>query len=182
MKRIMWTLLIAICVAAASAQETIWEREISEEEMYAFLEQNLPRQAEDLRALAAINPVEYAERMKGMTDGIRRYYEVKQQNPQAAENMLEAHRMEYQCGELADRIVAADDPARKQELTSELHGKLLMVFDLHLAENQRHADMLRGELTEIEAMLEKRKAAKDRIIQRRLEELIAQRDQTLQWW
>ena len=183
MKKIWIMLLCGLMgCSLALAQEDIWEREISEDEVYAFLDKNIPPMAEELREVQVGFPEEYEMRMQDALNGIRHYYEIKQHDPQAAENMLEVQRMEFQCNQLADRVVEEEDLSKKEQLTAELQGKLLMVFDLHLAENQQHADMLRDELAEIEDMLNKRKAAKDRIIQRRLEELIAERDETLQWW
>jgi len=182
MKKIGLILLCGLLGSLALAQEDIWEREISEDEVYTFLDKNIPLLSEELRETQADFPEEYEIRMLDTINGIRHYYEVKQYDPQAAENMLEVHRMEFQCGQLADRVVAEKDPVQKEQFTRELEGKLLMVFDLHLAENQQHAEMLRRELAEIETMLNQRKAVKNRIIQRRLEELIAERDETLQWW
>jgi len=177
---------IAVCIALslsvvaqiAPAEEV----EITEQQMKAFLDEKAPELLTHLQELSEEKPEAYEERVNELREHIAAYYEIKARNPELADLLLNAHRLDFQSWKLAERVAETDDPDLRQTLKTDLRELLEEVFDVRVRQHQIEIDELRREVRQISELVEKRKQNRERIIEHRLNELIARHDEALEWW
>lgn len=143
-----------------------------------FLKENLPRLHKGMLK-AREEGEDFAERMEEVVDDIEQYHLIKTHDPETAEALLKSRQLEERCDALAEKIRDAKGKPR-EEMTAELRGLLSKTFDLRLREPEFELKRLEQEVAEVKALIEKRKANKERIVEHRLNELIGAED--IEWW
>ncbi len=158
------------------------ERIIDEKTVIEFLKKNLPEFLPRLEKAKQHEPEEYEHMLDEIRHGIRHYYHLKEIDPEVADGLVEAHRLEIKSESLAETIRMTKDDGRKTRLKSELRTMLTRICDLRLAEQKLEAKQLRKEVEEIEQLIKKREGAKNRIVERRMMQLLFEEDDDLRWF
>ncbi|NKB25583.1 MAG: hypothetical protein GKR87_14645 [Kiritimatiellae bacterium] len=138
--------------------------EMSEAQIYAFLQIHLPEATSELKKLRKEDPEAYAEKIENFGQEIEYYNELKKESPEVAEKILETVRLEIKSWHVAQKVNEAKTPAKRKEHMTQLEKMLNKIFDFHLAEGEFEVQQVEKELREIRAMLEKRKASRERVI------------------
>ncbi len=154
----------------------------SQEEVLKWLEQYVPDALQALEELKKEMPEEYEEEIHMRAEMMMYLEELKATNPEMFNRMIEAEKLEYKTWKMAEEISQTRDDARKKQLTVELKTLLEKIFEIRLEERALEIQELEKELKEMKSLIEKRKAMKEKIIERHLQELISFEDETLEWW
>ena len=96
--------------------------------------------------------------------------------------LLETMMLENRCRELVATLNRTRDPKEREILKKQLRGKLSQIFDLRMKEREEELRELEAEAAELKGLLEKRAKNRDRIIDRRFNELTEGEDDDLEWW
>ena len=109
--------------------------------------------------------------------------EVLNERPEAARAWLASVKVEMQIEALAEKIRKTEGKTPRAELEAELKKLLDTAFDFRLKKREAELEMLKEEVKEIEAMIEKRKSNKQKIIDRHFLELVSpdDDDEELAW-
>lgn len=150
--------------AGPGLEETkVWLRE-NEPETYRRVMRAIEegRRPEATRLLAEAEP-----RMRELSD-------LKARDPKAWERTQELRRLERESLEIADRARAAE-PADREAAAKKLKETLDRLFDLREEAKARELEELKRRVADVEKQLEARKAAKERVVDRRKRELLGER-------
>ena len=90
----------------------------------------------------------------------------------AFQTALEEKRLQFLARSVADRLRAAQDPAERDRLRTQLRETVGKLFDAELATREAHIRLLEKKLEKIRAELRERAAQRDAILDKRLEEMI----------
>jgi flagellar motility protein MotE (MotC chaperone) len=80
--------------------------------------------------------------------------------------------LQTESARLAKQYAKSEKEEEKKEIRKKLGELLGQQFDLHLQEQQKELDELERQITDLKALLKKRKDSRTTIIDRRLEQLI----------
>jgi hypothetical protein len=81
-----------------------------------------------------------------------------------------------EAAELARKLAKAENEDEKSQLRDKLTALLNQVFDEHLKQQQKELDDLETQIRNLRALMKKRSAAKQTIVERRIEQLIQDAD------
>jgi hypothetical protein len=164
-------------------EEFLEERRLSEEDILNWVRQHVPQEISDLQVLKRENPREYEEQLHWIAEKIQHLEHVKQQYPEMYDRLIEVEKLEHQSWKMAEEIPRIRDAEKKKQLTAQLRDVLEKIFEIRLEERSLEIKELEKELDKMKALIEKRKAMKDTIINRRLKELIpSPENEALDWW
>jgi len=155
---------------------------VSEPEVLGFIEEHMPHVMAELRELRRENPKAFHRELKELTARVHHMREMKEHAPEIAEALLRSYKLEHQCHELSERIRETDDREKREGLTAELREKLNQVFELRLREPELEILHLQREIDELKSVVEKRQKNRERIVERRLRDLVGEVDEGLEWW
>ncbi|HLY12332.1 MAG TPA: hypothetical protein VKW04_23725 [Planctomycetota bacterium] len=145
------------------------------EELRAWLKDNEPETFRHLEQLQEDGRREEVQRMLAEASmRLRELTELKQRDPKAYEKMQELHRLEREGRELAEqaRRAAPDD---KESASKKLVENLSKQFDLREEQRVREIAELKHRVESLEKSLDERKAAKEKIVDKRRRELMGER-------
>ncbi len=118
--------------------------------------------------------------LRGISAQLREMRELKQRDPERFRQQQEMSEMERRSAELGQKIRRATDAEVKKQVTTELKELLSKLFDLRQQEREKSLQQLEREVKEVREALEKRKAKRDEMIQRRFDQLTG-RAEMLEW-
>ncbi|MFA6562068.1 MAG: hypothetical protein WCV00_09210 [Verrucomicrobiia bacterium] len=118
--------------------------------------------------------------MRGIAAQAREMRELKQRDPERFKQQQQMAEMERRSVELGQKIRRATDEDAKKSATTELKETLSKLFDLRQQEREKSLQQLEREVKELRESLEKRKAKRDEMIQRRFDQLTG-RAEMLEW-
>ena len=118
--------------------------------------------------------------LRGIAAQAREMRELKQRDPERFKQQQQIAEMERRSMELGQRIRRATDEEAKKSATTELKEILSKLFDLRQQEREKSLQQLDREMKELREALEKRKAKRDEMIQRRFDQLTG-RAEMLEW-
>jgi hypothetical protein len=103
-------------------------------------------------------------------------------DPELHKIQVEAQELEHQAHQIAGKLrkAPADDAKAREELKGLLVNTVVKLFDLREKARAREVEMLRKRLDELTQMLDKRKANRDAIIEKRVKQLSGESDD-LDW-
>lgn len=145
------------------------------EEAKAWLRENEPETYR--RVLRAIEEGRRPEATRLLTEAeprMREMADLKARDPKAWERVQELRRLERESLDIADRARAAE-PADRELAAKKLKETLDRLFDLREEAKARELEELKRRVADVEKQLEARKAAKERIVDRRKRELLGER-------
>jgi hypothetical protein len=158
------------------------ENPLSEEEIFQWVEQYVPSGVSELKDLKQEAPEVYAHRIREVANEIRHLETVKQRDPEMFERLVKAENLEHKSWKLSGEIARTQDPEKKKQLTAQLKDMLGEIFEIRLEERSLEIKELENEINKIKTLIEERKANKGAIIDRHLNEMLSEHDETLMWW
>lgn len=158
------------------------ENPLSEEEIFQWVEQYVPSSVSELKDLKREAPEVYAHRIREVANEIQHLETVKQRHPEMFERLVKAENLEHKSWKLSGEIVQTQDPEKKKQLTAQLKELLGEIFEIRLEERSLEIKELENEINKIKTLIEKRRANKEAIIDRHLDEMLSAHDETIMWW
>ena len=158
------------------------EEMASEEEVMEFLEKNIPIYYKQMKELKKDDEMEYEEVLDEARMQLEDYNQMLEYSPEEAKLYLRIEVLNSEAGVLAEKYSKSEKKSEKEGIKKKLSANLDEVFDSHIKIRMMEVEMLSEEINEIKSMVEKRKSNKDKIIDRRLTELLSAQDDELDWW
>jgi len=155
---------------------------ISEEAIIEFVRKHRPDAVEHLRRLRAERPEVYREELREIHEHMQEFRELREQAPDVAEALMKAEHLERESEALAEKIRDTRDPRAREEMIVRLRKTLNAVFELRLKRPELEIRHMMHEIEEIKRMIERRREARERIVERRLRELVTNEEDELGWW
>ena len=118
--------------------------------------------------------------LRGIAAQAREMRELKQRDPERFKQQQQIAEMERRSVELGQKIRRATEDEAKKQAATELKEILSKLFDLRQQEREKSLQQLEREVKEVREALEKRKAKRDEMIQRRFDQLTG-RAEMLEW-
>ncbi|MBI5818074.1 MAG: hypothetical protein HZA88_03735 [Verrucomicrobia bacterium] len=118
--------------------------------------------------------------LRGIAMQAREMNELKRRDPERFRQQQQMAEMERQTVELGQKIRRATDEDIKKAAATELKEVLTKLFDLRQQERERNLQQLEREVKEVREALEKRKAKRDEMIQRRFDQLTG-KTELMEW-
>ncbi len=153
-----------------------------EQAVIAFVEQHLPEHAAMLRQMQAEDPAQYQVELRSFQELSEHYRHVRSLEPQLADDIVLAVKLEHQTQALGEGVAQAREEAEKDGLRQELRQKLTRIFEVRLAEKELEVRLLQEEINAFKAMLERRKELMDQIVERRFQEILGSASEETRWW
>ncbi len=144
------------------------------------LKENNPEKYEELMKLREENPELLHQRLRefGKKLGERRMG--KAADPELREKMKETMELEEKAQELGSQYRQAASEEEKEKAVVQIMATVVKIFDIKLAAQEKGVKNLEKKLRELKELLEKRKAARDEIIQKRVDWLTG-KNKHLEW-
>ena len=174
--------LVVTMTARAESYQYVEKEEWPEEDILEFLEENLPHLVPHLKELREEDPEAHRHELREIRHHLEAYERTREEAPEIAEAMLRAHRLEAESWELARSLTGIEDAEAREKRVDELRSLLEQIFDLRMKQPEMELRHLEDEVRKIREMVQRRHEARDRIIDRRLENLIDEADEDLEWW
>lgn len=152
-----------------------WEKTILEK-----IKAEEPEEIEPLRQEKLKNPRRYEEQLAKLWDDVRRLEKFKRENPARYNNLKRQLQLERNCRTLAQKYRQSNDAAGKSQARADLRNCLAELFTLREAERAEKVTELEQELAELREMLAFRAKNKDKVIEKRLNEMIGESEK-LEW-
>jgi hypothetical protein len=118
--------------------------------------------------------------LRGIGAQVREMRELKQRDPERFRLQHQMAELERRSVEMGQKVRRADDEEAKKHATAELKEMLTKLFDLRQQEREKSLQQLEREVKEVREALEKRKAKRDEMIQRRFDQLTG-RTEAMEW-
>jgi hypothetical protein len=128
------------------------------EEYMEWLEQNLPDEAEELRAVQESSPEQWPRRLGISMRKYRRAFEASRTNPEMAKVLLEDVALKHRRYELLKELGRTTDEAEKERLTAELTEVVAQRYDLIVRRKQLAYEDLARRLEELQQEVQKNEA------------------------
>jgi len=150
------------------------------DEMREFLEDFAPGRLEELERLREKDPGRVREMMGRMFMEKRRMDELKEKDPEAYERRRNQAHLEYEAKGLVAKIREGATDAEKAEAKKRLADIVGQLFETQCEDYQGAIDQMVERVEQMRAKLEQRRAAKDKIVERRVEDLCVD-PEVLRW-
>lgn len=148
------------------------EHVMSVEQTAKFMQKHAADALKDIEALKKDKHDEYNERMNRWAETKRRYEEAVQESPQEAAAILKEAQVEHDNDMLAKQIRETRDKAARDKLIAKLRESLSEVFEAQFKDKENQLKELQKEMQEIKETIDKRRANKEKILDRRISDMI----------
>ncbi len=152
-----------------------WEKIILEK-----IKAEEPDEIEALQQEKLKNPARYEEKLAKLWDDVRRLVKFKVEDPVRYNKLKKQLKLERDCRSLAHEYRKSKDETRKSQIKADLKSYLTELFNLRETQRAEKVTELEQELARLKEMLAFREKNKDKIIEKRLREMLAE-DELLQW-
>ncbi len=164
--------------------ERVWRREPGArgplEELREFVEEVMPGRLERIMALRQTDPARFREMMGDLIRQKRRLDELKERDPAAYEQEITRLSLENETREQAEAAREAKTEEAKKAAKAKLTELVSQLFEIQCDQLEREIQEQAKRLEEMRQLLKKRRAAKDKIVERRVQELTGE-DAVLRW-
>lgn len=157
--------------------------------MLRILERRFPEAKEHLLRQVEKDPIEAREIFERLRELVGQYRELARENPAEAEMFVQHQRMEMVSHKLAAQIHRAHEaerygvdvkPGKIEALEDKLRETLTELLELKLEYQQIELEELENEVEELSRLLEFREQNKDKIVEKRMNEILGEHD-PLEW-
>lgn len=179
---------------APKTMEELWQqvfkhvKGVDQDAALKFYKANFPFVFEKAQRLLRVEP---GEAVDVFVDEFREYREIledKDEEPEEFKDWVEYKKNEFKSFQLAEKIRGLarkkqqtdEDKAAITKDTGELKSVLGIMFQLRLADQKREIEELRGEIKELESTITKREASREKIIERKLNQMLGKEDD-MEW-
>ena len=146
----------------------------------AWIGANEPVRLQRLNDLKKQRPEEFERAMNQVAFEIRELLAMKLNDVKRYERRVEQRNNDYRATELAEKIRGAGENQEMKAEREELKRILGKLFDLREADRELELKRLEEELSRLKDTMQKRRDAKDKIIDKRMAELLGEED-WLEW-
>ncbi|MCP4349325.1 MAG: hypothetical protein GY795_27920 [Desulfobacterales bacterium] len=174
--------IIIIVIMLITGTVNAEELSLSEEEVLKWLKKHVPNQHSELLHLKKEEPEEYKENLIEMIEQIEYFESVRKQDSAMYERLVEAENLEFKSWELAKKIALTKNTDKKKIQIAQLETILGKLFDIRQQEKNMEIKALKKEIDEIQDLLNRRKTNKNKIIERRMKEMVSEFNEALEWW
>ena len=150
-----------------------------ETQALAYVKEMSPSKYERLSKLKIIRPLEYKENILRIIEEKMRMDEIKIVDPERFEQILRQQKLDQKSWQLAEKYKGADAKS-KETIKKELVSTLNELFDLKEADKIREIARLENELKKLKDMIDSRNKNRERIIDKRFNEMMGQ-PEYLEW-
>jgi hypothetical protein len=135
-----------------------------------------PDEVEELMLLKKERPTEFRKILFQRQHELERLEELKERDPGRYEQRKKEHSMERQSRQLVEKFRASKNEKEKAKIKNDLSVVLNELFDLREKDREEEIKHLNEKLEHLKSVLDERKKRKKEIVDRRLQELIGERD------
>ncbi len=139
-----------------------------------------PDLAQSYRELKTEAPKQYRSLMRNAFFTMKRMERIRRRSPERYEHQKKIHVMEARTRILGIKFRRSEDEREKDKIRDEMRTMLDTLFDLREKDRQAEIKRLEKELARLRESLTLRRKNKDRIIERRIDELTGVLDE-LHW-
>jgi len=153
------------------------------DELLDVLAEVNPEVAQRIEQHRADQPDSVMQMLRPHAPGLQRLVYLKRNEPEHYALRVEDIQLERHCDELAGELrnaEAADDAETAGQLRTELAAAVARHFDVRQQLRERHLQRLEQRIEELRQQIEQRRAARDELIQQRIDELVSDAAQA-QW-
>jgi len=154
---------------------TDWEKIILEK-----IKDEEPNEIEALQQEEQKNSAKYEKKLVKLWDDVRRLEKFKKEDPVRYNKLKRQLKLERDCRTLAHEYRKLKNENRKSQIRADLKNCLTELFNLREAERAEKVTELEQELARLKEMLAFREKNKDKIIEKRLREMLDE-DELLHW-
>ena len=151
-------------------------------ETTAWISEYAPEIMRDLDEIRTIDPRLHEDIMMFATEEIAFAEEIREFDPEALADFLKTARMEVHSELLALKYRNAKDAKTKKQFKQELQELTVDIFDARMDEHNTMITEIEEELKELKRTGEVRAKNRDKIIERRMNELTTADSEDLEWW
>lgn len=150
------------------------------DELREFIEDFAPGRLEELERLREKDPARAREMMGRLFMEKRRMDELKEKDPEAYERRRNQAHLESEAKGLVGKIREGATDAEKAEAKKRLADIVGQLFEIQCEDYQGSIDEMLERAEQMRAKLEQRRAAKDKVVARRVEDLCVD-PEVLRW-
>ena len=150
------------------------------EEFREFVEKVAPGRLEQIEQLRRTDPARMREVMMDLMRQKRRLDELKERDPAAYERTIESAQLEREARDMAEAARGTENEEEKTVVKEKLAEVISRLFDIQCENYEREIAEQTKRLEDMKKLLEKRRAAKEKIVKRRVDELTGD-DDVLRW-
>lgn len=187
------TFLALICMAVISFASTaqassLYAMEIANTPPFTLVDTTkwlavyAPEILEDMEAIHEMSPGLYEEILLMATEEVAMIEQIRELDPDSFKEHLKTAYMEVRTELLALQYARAKSSKEKAELKEEIRTLTEKTFDAHMAEHNSMVDEIETELNDLKRQGEIRAKNRDKIIERRMNDLTTPNSQALEWW
>lgn len=152
------------------------------EDVLNFVGTHSPLFREALGELRREEPREFEEMVDDIARFMQELREVQQEDPAEAELMLQLEVKEMESEIIARQFHETKNQDQKAKLREQLGGRLNQLFELKQHAQEKELHYLEREMMELRERLERRAQNRDRIIERRMKDLLGDgEDDWMDW-
>lgn len=144
------------------------------EKAVVWMKENEPTRLERLNEIRQSHPEEYERAMMQVAMEVRDLLTMKQNDPKRYERRMAQRKLDYRATELAEKIRGAGPDQEMAAERKELKDVLGKLFDLREEDREQELKRLEEELSRLRETMAKRKESKDKIVERRMDELLGE--------
>lgn len=157
----------------------IYEKDVTPDQEQEILEQikkENPDEVKELMQIKKDRPIEYRKILIQRQYEFERLDELKERDPERYEQKRKEQSLEYRSFQLAEKFRESKDEKEKSKIKNDLSVVLSDLFDLREKDREEEIKHLNEKLENLKSVLAERKKKKKEIVDRRLQELIGERD------
>lgn len=157
----------------------IYEKDITAEQEKEILEKikkENPDEVKELMLIKKERPIEYRKILIQRQHEFERLEELKERDPERYEQKKKEHSLERRSRQLAEKFRESKNEKEKVKIKDDLSVVLSKLFDLREKDREIEIKHLNQKLEHLKSVLAERKKKKKEIVDRRLQELIGERD------
>ncbi len=159
------------------------EQQINEEQVKQFeewLKQEDPDRYKEIQEIKGINPQVYKRVVFEGVHHWRHLMMIKSKDPEAYSLMKKEMDYNKKLHSLMKQYKESQNEGQKKQLKTQITGILTQLFDIRTENRSKEISHLEEQVNQLKKMMEKRKANKKLIIDRKIQELTGEMD-GLQW-
>ena len=147
-----------------------------EKEILEMIKKENPAEVEELMLLKKERPIEFKKILIQRQHELEWLEQLKETYPERYEQKKKGHSLERQSHQLAEKFRASNDEKEKAKIKNDLSDVLSELFDIREKDREEEMKQLNEKLEHLKSVLAERKKKKKEIVDRRLQELIGEKD------
>jgi hypothetical protein len=154
--------------------------QLSEVQVRAYLKEHLPMAVPALEQAKELDAEAYGVELERVRVRILEIEKARVRSPEIGETLLQIEAKEFQVRALAQGLSVREEEPTAEQL-AELRGVLEEIFGLRVRLPELEMAILEGEVRRIRERLEAHRVERDRVVQERLDAILADPNRRLLW-